>query len=148
MSFNFSKTLDFPPHIKIDEKFLPEVSSSKLLGLVIQTDLRFTNHVEYICKKARKRIWILRRMMQLGVDYTIILDVYYKEIRSILEYSAVIFHSSLTTKLSNDIESVQRLVMFLLTQYLSLKMSYMESCLLFSAESLHLRRSNLCETFV
>ena len=57
-------------------------------------------------------------MMILGLDFETILDVYFKEIRSVLEYGAVIFHSGLTNKLSGDIENVQTLVLKLLSNYL------------------------------
>ena len=48
-------------------------------------------------------------MMQLGLNYQIILDVYYNEIRSILEYGSVIFHSGVTAKLSNKVEKIKKL---------------------------------------
>ena len=67
--------------------------------------------MEYVCAKACKRIWILRRLMEVGLDWEIILDVYYKEIRSVLEYASVVYHSGLTKKQSDALESVQRLVL-------------------------------------
>ena len=87
-------------------------------------------------------------MMQLGVDYQVILDIYYKEIRSILEFGAVVFHSSLSQKLSSDLESIQKLVLFLISKHLSLKLSYSESCILFNTEPLSSRRYDICSNFV
>ena len=39
--------------------------------------------------------------MQLGFDYEIILDVYKKEICSVIECGAIVYHSRLTKRLSN-----------------------------------------------
>ena len=86
--------------------------------------------------------------MQLGLDYETILDVYFKEIRSILEYGAVIFHSSLTRKQARTVENVQKLVLRMLSQYLEIKFSYSEATIFFCTEQLESRRQDLCKTFI
>ena len=91
---------------------------------------------------------MLRRMMNLGLDYGIILDIYFKEIRSVLEYGAVIFHSGLTNKQSDDIEQIQKLVLRLVSHYIGVKFSYTEACIYFSAEPLFSRRLVQCEKFI
>ena len=147
MLFNFSHTYDFLPELHLGGEQLSVVSESKILGLIISDNLRFDSHVEYICKRARKRIWLLRRLMQLGVDFQNILDFYYKEIRSVLEYGSVVFNGSLT-KLSNEIESVQRLVLKLLSNHLNLQFSYEEACTFYCTEPLSLRRIEQSENFI
>ena len=87
-------------------------------------------------------------MMNNGFDYEIILDVYTKEIRSILEYCCVVFHHGLTQELENQIESVQRLVMKLVSKYLNLRLTYNECCILFMMEPLFSRRLDQCQTFI
>ena len=87
-------------------------------------------------------------MMTNGFDYEIILDVYIKEIRSILEFCCVVFHHGLTVELERRLESVQRLVLRLVAGYLGLRLSYMEQCILFAMEPLSLRRLEQCNTFV
>ena len=83
MRINFSKSYDFNPVISIDEEELEVVRTTKILGITIDDSLKWDSHVDQICEKARKRIWLLRRMMNVGLDYEIILDVYNKEIRSV-----------------------------------------------------------------
>ena len=83
-----------------------------------------------------------------GFDHEIILDVYVKEIRSVLEYCCVVFHYGLSQELEYQIESVQRLVLKLVSRYLNLRMSYSESCILFSIEPLFSRRLEQCKTFI
>ena len=87
-------------------------------------------------------------MMNLSLDYQMILDVYMKEIRPILEYGAVVFHSGLTTELSNDIESIQRNIFMILSKYLKIKFSYTEACIFFKVDFLYSRRQDLCYSWV
>ena len=92
MIFNFSKSLDFDPRFIIgDSDELSVVRVSKTLGVIMSDDLRWEKHVEYICHKATSRIWILRRLMEVKMNYEFILECYFKEIRSILEYGAITF---------------------------------------------------------
>ena len=93
-------------------------------------------------------IWTLRRLMELKMDFEFILECYVKEIRTILEYGAVVFHSSLTKKQSNAIESVQRKVFYILNNYLQIKLSYSESCIFYCTEQLDSRRLDICKTFI
>ena len=110
MKFNFSRTNDFPPELVIDgfENQLQVVSQTKLLGIILTSDLRWEANTEYMCSKAYKKMWTIRRMKALNLDALLILDVYVKEIRSVLELAVPAWHSGLTLKQSADIERVQR----------------------------------------
>ena len=99
----------FPPDLTLESSEpLLEVTVTKLLGIKLQSNLRWEHNTEYICSKAGSRVWTLRRMKELGLDQNIILDVYCKEIRSILELAVPAWHSGLTSKLSRDIEKYRR----------------------------------------
>ena len=124
------------------------VKKSKLLGIILSDNLKWDEHVEYICKKARKRIWMLRRMMEFGLKYETILDFYFKEITSILEYCAVVFNSGLTKKLSDVREGVQKIVLRLLSSYIGVKFTYNEACIFFSVEALSSRRRDMSCTWI
>ena len=86
--------------------------------------------------------------MEVGLDWEIILDVYYKEIRSVLEYASVVYHSGLTKKQSDALESVQRLMLKLLSNYLNLDLSANEAYIFFMTEPLEGRRIDACKTFI
>ena len=150
MIFNFSKKYDFHPGFRVGEgsEELNIVKSTKVLGIQLNESLRWQDHIDYICNKASSRIWALRRLMQLGLEYETILDVYYKEIRSILEYGAVIFHSSLTKRQAKTVENVQKLVLRMVSHYIGTKFSYSEATIFFCTEQLDSRREELCKTFV
>ena len=87
MKFNVAKNHDFPPELTIDgfTNNVEVVTETKLLGIILTNDLKWSSNTEYICKKAYKKLWTLRRMKVLDVDVAIICDVYVKEIRSLLE---------------------------------------------------------------
>ena len=110
MKFNFAKIHDFPPELKIDgfKNDLEVVKETKLLGMILTNDLKWSANTEYICKKAYKKMWTLRRMKVLDVDPNTICDVYVKEIRSLLELAMPAWHSGLTCKQSVEIERVQK----------------------------------------
>ena len=150
MIFNFSKKYDFFPGFTLGEESeeLNIVKSTKVLGIMLSDSLRWDEHIKHICGKAASRIWALRRLMQLELNFETILDVYCKEIRSILEYGAVVFHSSLTKKQSNAIEKIQKIVLRMLGQYLNIKLSYSEATIFFCIEELFSRRIELCKTFI
>ena len=58
MSFNFSNKFDFLPKLSYGEKELEVVRSTKLLGILISSDLKWNDHTLYIVKKAKQRLWI------------------------------------------------------------------------------------------
>ena len=66
--------------------------------------LAYELNSDYICKKAYKNMWTLRRMKSLGVESFTLLDYYMKEVRVHLELAVPVWHSGLTQKLKADIE--------------------------------------------
>ena len=98
MLFNRSKTYDFMPEIKISNKEEAEVvSEMKLLGVVISSDMKWHAHVDQVSKSANGKLWMLRRLKYLGAGQSILLDLYYKQIRSVLEYAAPLWPPFLKT---------------------------------------------------
>ena len=97
MLFSKSRKYDFPPEVYFnDGTKLEVVSEQTLLGVVISEDLRWSKNTDFICSKARRKLWVLRRMMTLDLDVHQLFDVFKKEIRSILEYAVPVWHSSIT----------------------------------------------------
>ena len=77
VKFNFSQNFDFPPEVQVDgfKNELEVISHTKLLGVYISNDLKWAVHTDYICKKAYKRVWIIRRLKCLDISPAFILDV-------------------------------------------------------------------------
>ena len=86
MKFNKSRNWDFPVHLSFSDGSEVKVASEqKLLGVIITDDLKWDRNTDYICSKARQRLWVLRRLAKHNFNQWQLFDVYQKEIRSILE---------------------------------------------------------------
>ena len=110
--------------------------------------LKWDAHVSDVTERAQRRFFIIHKLMSNGFHCEFLIDVYCKEIRSILEYGSVLFHSGLTQELSNRLEDIQKVFLRLLSKYIGVKFSYMESCIYFCIEPLSLRHQTLSETFL
>ena len=51
---------------------------------MVRSDLKWSDNSEYICKKAYARLWMLRRLSKLGATEGEMVDVYQKQVRSVL----------------------------------------------------------------
>ena len=152
IKFTFTKKYDFPPELVIRgfNDQLAVVRETKLLGIIISCDLKWAANTEYICKRAYKKMWTLRRMKKLDVEPTIILDVYMKEIRSIVELAVPAWHSGLTIKQVADIERVQRVALNIILSDCNTgkcDMSYDMALVTLELEPLEIRRVKLCKKF-
>ena len=105
MLFNTSQKYDFLPSIQFDSSCTLEVVEQyKLLGVIITSNLSWQAHVDYICSNAFKRMWMLRRLKQLGAREDDLLTVYRTQIRCVLEFSAPVWNPSLTKAQIGQIE--------------------------------------------
>ena len=90
-------------------------------------------------------MWILRRMKSFKATQNELRDIYNKQVRSILEYAAVVWHARLTQHITSDIERVQKCAFAII---LGKNYDTYENAL----KSLHMerlcdRRNKLCKTF-
>ena len=102
----FKATPQLPP-LRIDGQVLETVRSHKVLGLVIQDNLKWNENTCMIVSKASKRLHIIRVLRRGGVSAADLLVIYVALVRSVLEYCCVVWHNALTAYLSSEIERVQ-----------------------------------------
>ena len=108
MVFNFSKKLAFPPDVTVgDSDLLNEVTHSKILGLIIESNLKWAKNTDFIVKKASSKLWLLRRLRKFNLEPEILCDFYLKEIRVLLEYVVPVWYSAITLEQSKSIEKIQ-----------------------------------------
>ena len=121
------------------------MTDTKLLGVIVSQDLKWGKNTELICQKARRKLWILRRLRLFNFSLEELFDVYTKEVRSILELAVPVWHSSLTVRQSDSIERIQKLAfrIILNEDYTS----YEDACETFSTLTLKERRVKLCLKF-
>ena len=89
--FNQCIQADFVPSLRLDECELDIVEVMKLLGVIIQSDLKWSKNTEYMTKKAYKRLWMIRRLKNLGAKIAELIDLYIKKIRCVLEYAVPVW---------------------------------------------------------
>ena len=146
MMFNKSRKWDFPPEIRFnDGTLLDVISETKLVGVMITDNLSWHKNTLYICQKARQKLWILRRMINLGLSDYLLYDVYCKEIRSLVEFAVPVWHPALTLKDSKMIERIQKVAFRIILgeRYIS----YEFSCQNFNTTTLENRREKICKSF-
>ena len=83
------------PYLKIDDHQLELVTSHKVLGLLIQNNGKWNNHIDSIVTKASMRLHILRVLRRSGVEISDLITIYTALIRSLLEYCCVVWHHAL-----------------------------------------------------
>ena len=121
------------------------VKKMKLLGVVITEDLKWHENTAHITTKAYSRLWMLRRLKSMGASREVLIDVYNKQIRSILEFAAVVWNAGLKKEDITKIERVQKsaFAIILGAQY----QSYEEACITLNMKHLSQRRKILSLKF-
>ena len=84
---------------------VPEV---KLLGTIIQNNLKWDSNKANLVKRANARMVLLRKLTQFAVPREDLKTIYIAYVRSILEQSAVVWHSALSVENRQDLERVQK----------------------------------------
>ncbi|CAB4016967.1 RNA-directed DNA polymerase from transposon BS [Paramuricea clavata] len=119
------------------------VSSFKLLGVHLSNDLRWNSHADYIMKKANSRSYSLRKLRKADLKQSDLATVYCSFIRSLLEYATPSW-ATLSSTLSNEIESIQRRALKIIYPDLS----YADALDTTGFDTLIDRRGDACKSFV
>ena len=124
----------------IDDQPLEVVSAHKVLGLIIERDLKWNEHIASVVAKVSKHVHILRVLRRGGVPAADLVSIYVSLIRSILEYSCVVWHYALPFYLSQQFEGVQKRAFGLIFP----KQTYSRARELADGPRLDVRRNDLC----
>ena len=145
MLFNPTENYDFIPNFKVDEIEVETMEEMKLLGLILRNDLSWKSNTENMVKKAYKRLWMVKRLKQKGANLEDLVDIYQKQVRSVLEFGTPVWNSSLTKQDVADVERVQKSFLHIVLD--SDYTSYDIALQLANLESLEARRIKLCLNF-
>ena len=101
---------DPPPHpdLKNGQSVLAFVSTAKVLGVWLQNSLKWDTQVNYMNKNAVKCLFMLRSLKRFGFNKSELVTVYKGYIRPLLEYSDVIWHSSLTSNQTHQLKEFKQ----------------------------------------
>ena len=93
--------------IKIGGKNLEAVSSAKLLGVTISSDLSWNEHINKVIKKSSKRLYFLVLSKMAEVPCEVLKLFYTTCIKSVLDYVPVLYYS-LLKYLTHELERIQK----------------------------------------
>ena len=118
--FNFTDNYQFMTRLKINDKPIEVINNTKLLGSIISNDLSWDLNTANIVKKANGRMELLRKVASFTTNQEELKNIFFIFfIRSLLEQSAPVWHSSLTDENVSDLERVKTTVKLILgEQYL------------------------------
>ncbi len=144
--FNFNRDKQFTTEVELKNESLELVNEVKLLGVIISSDLKWHKNTNYLTKKANKKM----RMLHLAAKFTKNRDhlkhIYKTFIRSNLEFSSTVWHSSLTLADRQDLERIQKAaVKIILGKDYD---GYEKSLGVLNMESLEQRRESMALKFV
>ena len=146
MLFNTRRTVDFMPEIKSENgECLEVVEEYKLIGVKIQSDLGWAKNTSFLCSKGYSKLWILRNLKKMGTEQSLLVDVYYKQCRSVLEMAVPVWSAGLTKSESNQIERVQKTAVAIILG--ENHKSYNRSLKTLGMKTLEERRKDLCLAF-
>ena len=100
----FRNTTPHQADLSIGSDKLKYVGKAKILGLWIQSDLKWQTQVDVMIKKANNQLFMLRSLERFGFDQDELSTGYMSYVRPVVEYADVVWHSGQ----SGDIERIQR----------------------------------------
>lgn len=92
---------------KIDDTELENVTSMRDLGVIIDSHLRFTEHIDHVINSANKKIGMIKRTMGYTSSKEALMTLYNTLVRSTLEYATSVW-SPWSNKHITALERVQR----------------------------------------
>ncbi|KAI8493050.1 hypothetical protein Bbelb_290540 [Branchiostoma belcheri] len=84
MFFCFAKNPPPPPEISIGPSHLEVVHSARILGIMLQHNIKWNEHVTTIVGKGSKRLYVLRNLKKHGLDMSDLVLIYIGFVRPVL----------------------------------------------------------------
>ena len=83
------------PNIVINGSRIERVKTFKLLGVLFNDDLSWSNHVQFILEQVARRYFIIYQLARIGMDCKDTVTVYCSVMRSVLENACAVWHPGL-----------------------------------------------------
>ena len=143
ISFNPTRDYDYEAGLEVAGKEIETVDQMNLVGLILTNDLKWKQNADFMTKKAYAKLWIVKRLKIRGANLEDMIDIYCKQVRSILEFGVPVFNHGLTLEEVSDIERVQK--SFLQIALGKKYCGYENALELCELETLEERRLKLCK---
>ena len=108
MLFNPCTSIDFVPELVIDDQEIEVVEEMRLLGIIITSDMKWSANTLNMVTRAYQKLWVLRRLKKSGAKTVDLVDIYCKQVRSLLELAVPAWNGGITVEERMDIERVQK----------------------------------------
>ena len=145
MVFNFTRNFQLSTRLCLENEVIETINETKLLGVMMNDSLNWDTNTGFIVKRAKARMRLLHKLVSFSVpveDLTLIYNLY---IRSVLEQSCQVWHSSLSFHNLTDIERVQKNALKIILQ--EDYCNYEHALKISNLDSLVDRREMLCLKF-
>ena len=108
ITFYFSGKNSAPQNLFLNGNPVKPVKILKLLGIILTDDLLWVANTDFLCKKVRKKFYFMCKLREFGATQDDLLLSWTHLFRPNTEYAAPLWHSGLTVKDSQRIESLQK----------------------------------------
>ena len=129
----------------MNSDLLEIVEKTKLLGVILKSDLTWDENTSFLIRNAYKRMPLLTKLYAYNCPIPDLITIYVTFIRSVLEHACVVWHSAIANEQTTDIERVQKtsLKIILKDKY----QNYNHALNILELETLSERREQLCLEF-
>ncbi|KAI8517678.1 hypothetical protein Bbelb_036950 [Branchiostoma belcheri] len=97
MVIYFMRNSPPPPQLSVGPSYLEVVQFAKVLGVILQADLKWSAHVNSIVSKANRRLYLVRVLKKHGLNDNDLVLVFCGFVRPLLEYACPVWHPGLTS---------------------------------------------------
>ena len=108
MRISFRKIPEIYENVTINGK---TIRSVKILGVTLQSNLKWDAHINNIVKKASNRLYFLSQLKRAKISSNELVNFYVTCTRSMLLYSCQVFHFNLPEFLNIMLERIQKRAM-------------------------------------
>ena len=153
MNINWNKTKDMWIGVNtnlstnvlcLNDSRVERVYSFKLLGIMIEYDLKWSAHADLICAKASSRLYFLKILKRSLLATDDLLYLYMSAVCPLLEYACPVWHTSLTKEQSGQTEFIHKLAFRII--FNNNCMDYENFCRIHQLQTLADRHSELCRS--
>ena len=145
MIFNFTEDYQFATRLYIEDVLMETINQTKLLGTIVQSDLKWSENTTMIVKKGYQRMLILQKLYAFNIPDEDLVQIYILYIRSILEQNCQVWHYSITNEEKSDLERVQKVATKIILQ--ERYTNYDQALKHLNLDYLTARRDKLCLKF-
>ena len=108
MIFNYTQNHQFTTRVSMDNVIIEVVDQTKILGTHITNDLKWDINTQNIVRKSNARMQLLRKVASFGATLEDMKHIYKLFVRSSLEHSSSVWHTSLSKENKTDLERIQK----------------------------------------